>query len=325
MKKTLSILLALVLCLSLGAPAAAAGLDNFRIRSGYTGFYDVKESDWYYESVRTACQYGLVKGNADGSFDPDGSLTVAEAIVMADRVHMLYHTGLDSLENGSPWYQTYVDYALEAGLIGPEDFDSYTRPVTRGEMALIFSGALPYADFEMLNDPENAVPADAVGHRYESAIRLLYQYGIAAGNDIYGNFAPDSNIRRSEAAAIIARAAEPEQRKAVLLLEKLAYDKNVTAAVPVGGQRVDSCPEGYDAGVDVTYGPAGVAVYKTTDVTGGVDGLSVLNIPRDEQQKTIAGAMGVDSITAATLYFGSVPAYRFDFTLTDGGAAVDGC
>lgn len=325
MQKAISLLLVLLLFLSIGQAALAVGTDNFQIRAEYGNFSDVSSGDWFYASVKTANEYGLVKGNPDGSFNPTGSLTVAEAIVMADRVHQIYYTGRDTLENGTPWYQTYVDYALENGIALQGDFDSYTRPITRAEMAYLFAGAVPYEDFEMLNDPVNACPPDGKDGIYAEEIAKLYQYGIATGSDIYGTFSPDANIKRCEAAAIIARVAEPEQRRTGLLLEKLDYNDHVSVVMPVGAAPVSTAPEGYDEGVEADYGLASVSVYKAANVTGGRTGLTVLNISRDQQQAEIADALGVE-VTASTLAFGSVPAYRFDFSLTaEDGAAMDGC
>ena len=54
---------------------------------------------------------------------------------MADRVHGIFTDGESTLTNGTPWYQPYVDYALEKGIIQAEDFSDYTAKVTRAQMA----------------------------------------------------------------------------------------------------------------------------------------------------------------------------------------------
>ncbi|MFR6378563.1 MAG: hypothetical protein ACLUNZ_00710 [Evtepia sp.] len=71
-----------------------------------------------------------MKGTTPKQFSPTGALTVAEAIVMADRLHEIYTTGQSTLTNGEPWYQTYVDYALENGIVQAGDFTSYTAQAT---------------------------------------------------------------------------------------------------------------------------------------------------------------------------------------------------
>lgn len=46
------------------------------------GFTDVTESDWYYEAVMTAKNYGLISGYDDNSFKPNKHITREEAMVM---------------------------------------------------------------------------------------------------------------------------------------------------------------------------------------------------------------------------------------------------
>ena len=70
----LSLLLA---CSILPVPKAAA--------AGALPFSDVSQSSWYYDSVRLACEKELVKGVTATRFQPDGTLTIAEAVTLAAR------------------------------------------------------------------------------------------------------------------------------------------------------------------------------------------------------------------------------------------------
>ena len=47
----------------------------------------------------------------------EGKLTLAEAITIASRVHKKYTDGGDLKPAGEPWYQSFVDYALDNGII----------------------------------------------------------------------------------------------------------------------------------------------------------------------------------------------------------------
>ena len=83
----------------------------------FTGQYpDVDEDAWYgvnrQKTVVRAFEYGLMQGNDDGRFNPLGSVTLAEAITIAARVHSIYNGGDGKFEQGEPWYQVYVDYAI---------------------------------------------------------------------------------------------------------------------------------------------------------------------------------------------------------------------
>ena len=50
-------------------------------------FTDVSEAEWYGESVKDAYEYGIMNGDSSTTFNPNGTLTVAEGITIASRIH----------------------------------------------------------------------------------------------------------------------------------------------------------------------------------------------------------------------------------------------
>ena len=120
MRRVVPLLLTVCLALGLALPcrAAGAGMANFQKISTYSGqFADVPETHWGLSAVKTCYEYGLMKGSSDTAFLPGGTLTRAEAVVMASRLHEISSAGQSTLTNGSPWYQPYVDYAVEINLL----------------------------------------------------------------------------------------------------------------------------------------------------------------------------------------------------------------
>lgn len=193
-------------------------------------FSDVKPGDWFYENVSAACSMGLMKGY-DGYFAPEGSVTVAETLAMASRLHSLYHTGSADFVQGQPWYQVYVDYARENGILGGEEL-SWNSPATRRQVAVFFARALPETELAPINViAEGAIPD--VKDWYEGAreIYRLYRAGVLTGSDAYGHFQPDSIIWRSAVAAIVSRMADSSLRVS-LTLQKRAYP-DLPAQAPV--------------------------------------------------------------------------------------------
>lgn len=202
-------LVPLGLALSLTLPAAAAGMGAFVPNTPYTGFSDVDSNAWYAADVEKAVELGLMKGKGDGRFDPQGKLSLAEAVTMAAQVHAAY-TGQTFTPGGSPWYKNAVNYALENGLILTGEYSDYTALATRADMAGIFAYALPPEELPRMNRVA-AVPDVTASTDYASAIYLLYNAGVLAGTDS-GSFAPDTTIDRASAAAILNRLALPESR-----------------------------------------------------------------------------------------------------------------
>ncbi len=183
-------------------------------------FGDVPQTEWYASSVSSAYELGFMKGTADGVFSPSDTMTVAEAITVASRVHDAYNAKGTEFAGGTNWYDPYVSYAeangiIEKGAFGAADFD---RPVKRYEMAVIFASAVPESFLEARNDV-NEIPDVPSTNAYFDKLRLLYNAGVVMGNDEFGSFKPNNNIIRAEAAAIIGRVALPENRLTKTLVD----------------------------------------------------------------------------------------------------------
>ena len=154
-KRALSLLLAVLMLVTvLPVMASAANLP----------FTDVPASAWYYNDVKTAYESGLLNGKTASSFAPEDNLTYAEAVKLAAAMNQKYLTGSVTLTNGSPWYQSYVDYCKAQGII-VRDYD-WTAPATRAGYIEIFARALPESALGPINTiADNAVP-DVPGRRH---------------------------------------------------------------------------------------------------------------------------------------------------------------
>ena len=174
-------------------------------------FRDVDDGAWYKGVVNKVFHYGLMVGNSETTFNPQGNISVAEVITAAVRVHCLFNDGEKPDLTKSPWYQGYVDYAIANGIINEGDFTDYTKTATRAEMAYVFSNCASDALLEAINET-TSIPDVSENHRYYKAILKLYNAGILSGNDEKGTFAPENNITRAEAAAIISRISNISDR-----------------------------------------------------------------------------------------------------------------
>ncbi len=168
-------------------------------------FTDVPKTEWYYSTIITVYQNKLMMGNSLTTFNPTGTMTLAEAITIATRIHHKNATGQDlNVLGGANWYDAYVNYAIEKGIIKDTDFTSYSTPATRGEMAYIFSHCVSRDDLVEIND-NVAVPDVYDDYKYADEIKALYKSGVIAGSDEIGRYYPERDISRAEVAMIVAR------------------------------------------------------------------------------------------------------------------------
>ena len=196
-------------------PTSSGSLSNFTKVNQYTQgqFSDVSASTWCAANVQTAFEYGLMAGKSDSYFDTDGNLTIAQAIVMACRLHNIYYGNNYTFQSGSPWYQDYVNYAIDHGII-ESGYENYNTPVSRAGFAIILNGALPNSALQQINSVEDqSIPDVPAGSNYYNAVYRLYRAGILTGNDSRGTFTPFSYITRGAAAAIISRMADISLRR----------------------------------------------------------------------------------------------------------------
>ena len=176
-------------------------------------FTDVTVKDWFYDAVSGAYEFALVNGDSATTYNPEGTMTVAEAVTLASRMHSTVKGDGASLATaeGDAWYSNYVNYAKQEGFLKDGMFDSFDREIKRHEMVTLFAAALPEEYFETLNYVTH-IPDVSSDAAYAKAVLMFYNAGICMGNDIYGTFNPDSNITRSEVAAIADRIADKAHR-----------------------------------------------------------------------------------------------------------------
>lgn len=184
-------------------------------------FRDVAKNAWYYREVKGAWEKDLIDGVTTYEFRPDAALTVAQAIKLSAALHQTNETGKVTLKNGAgAWYSTYAAYAVDNGIIEASYLD-YTdaqmnAAVSRAEFVHIFYGAMrDYAALNIVAD--NAIPDVKTTDRFADEIYTFYRAGILTGSDAKGTFHAESNIKRSEVAAILYRMFEPSARKTIKL------------------------------------------------------------------------------------------------------------
>ena len=169
-------------------------------------FSDISISAWYNEYVAIAYSLGIINGKSADRFDPDANMTLAEAAKIAAVIHQYQQTGDTYIPTyGNVWYQPYVDYCYDAGIISQNRTFNWTKNATRAEMAYLFANADTHSYMPNEGFPMTDLPDVTASTPYANEILYLYRSGIAAGSDEHFTYHPNANIKRSEVSALISR------------------------------------------------------------------------------------------------------------------------
>ncbi|MBR4979421.1 MAG: S-layer homology domain-containing protein, partial [Clostridia bacterium] len=196
----------------------AAGAKFMVVNKNAAPFTDLEDGAWYVNDVKNAYMYGLVSGTSDTTFEPNGNVTIAEAIAFAVKLNYAYLSkSTSSLGKGANWYDGFVQAAIKAKIIGYNEYsaEDYDKVATRKQVAAMIAKALPKSWYEQKNLYEKVPDLDENDGEYKN-IKMLYDAGVLNGSDADYNFLPDTPIIRAEVAAIVVRAAKPDQRTRVI-------------------------------------------------------------------------------------------------------------
>ena len=160
-----------------------------------------------------------------------------------------YTDGMFTDVAGTEWYAAEVKSTYELGLMNGQGngifapsgnvtvgeaitMASRAAAIKRYEVAQLFENAMPDGYFTAKNKV-NEIPDVSEKFAYQSDLLTLYKAGVVMGSDAYGNFFPENNITRAEAAAIINRVALPENRLSKTL-DKYSKDDAYALAYNIG-------------------------------------------------------------------------------------------
>ena len=170
------------------------------------GFADVPVTAWYAGYVQTVVDKGLFSGKGEGVFGSEDSMTYAEFLVVLSQF-----SGDAIPGSAGAWYQGYVDWANDAGIVPAEIQESFNpdAPITRQDMAALFGAFLDA--YEWSADPvtgETPAFADqgSIAGYAADGVTQCYQLGIMSGKD--GNtFDPAGTATRAEVAVTMTQMA----------------------------------------------------------------------------------------------------------------------
>ena len=171
-------------------------------------FNDVSSSEWYYDEVMTAANAGWINGTKPGYFEPNGTMTRADFMVIIARIlDCDTEATVESLFpdcNETDYFNAAVTFCKQRGIIDGDDkgyFNPYDA-ITREEMAKILCNAL---ELDELETSANPFDDDAeIAQWAKGYVNAVQAEGIMEGSN--GSFNPRDNATRAEGAAVLVRA-----------------------------------------------------------------------------------------------------------------------
>ena len=272
-KKIIAGMLSALLLTTTSISVFAEGVENFNWNNTPSVFSDVPSTAWYYNDVSKTSASGIINGIGNNQFNPDGTLTHAEAMTLMAKVHAIYQYGNADIiseyrATSDHWASSIYNYCVDHNLPTPNESEFDTN-ISRGTMARYFRQSLPTAAFNTGVQNDLSLAPEETNNQM---VQDLFKAGIMVG-DNYG-FRLSDSITRAEAAAIIHRVANPDVR-----VQVQAPEQTQTPVTPVQPQQptTPSNPSGGET-VVVTPGQLQTAKpYKNiphtnwqSDPTGGV-------------------------------------------------------
>lgn len=200
MKRIVSLILAVMLCAGLAAPAMAAG----------TSFTDVPSSHWAYAEIQSAVSDGITTGYSDGTFKPTASVTYAHFAAFLARA--FYPSEIDLTI--TPWYKPYTDVLAAHGILDNTLIDSdlaanINQPINRYEMAKMMYNIIRSKGMTI---PDNAITIADAGLNdlmsmpvyYRIPVAACYALGVLNGQSD-GNFGGQNLMNRAQGCVVICR------------------------------------------------------------------------------------------------------------------------
>lgn len=193
MRKIIAFLMSLMVIISITIPSFAAN------------FQDVPDEAWYATFVNDLADKKVINGYPDGTFNPEGSVSVAEfikLIIVASTKDIKYDLIEASFDH---WASKYVKVAENYGAIdvGEYKLEDMDRPITRIEIVRILSKC----DIAIKNTSQSYslkefTDLDGISAMDNAYLSHAVSIGVINGYPD-GTFKPDNGLKRSECAKVI--------------------------------------------------------------------------------------------------------------------------
>lgn len=181
-------------------------------------FEDVKENDWFEQSVDSATAYGLFRGTSDTTFSPNGSMT--RSMLAQTLWNLSGKTGYGAGEGTftdvtkNIWYENAVDWAAKVGVTSGTGSGGFSpeQKITREQMVtMLYRYANAIGAPEKSKETLESFPdSGEVSGFAREAVAWAVAEGLLTGRSSGGEnyIAPQGTATRAEVAAVLTRFVE---------------------------------------------------------------------------------------------------------------------
>lgn len=202
-RKIASLLLAGAMTVNIAAVSTAAHA---------AAFTDVPDDAWYSEAVDYAVNHGMFSGTGAGTFSPSTPMTRGMIVVVLSNVAKADVSSAKDASfsdvQPSDWYAYAIDWAYEQGYVSGTGANTFSpnSVVTRAQIAVILSNYLHSINADLEEDGNSAAFNDitAIPSWALEGVKYMQAIGLMAG-DSAGNFNPNKELTRAEAATVFMR------------------------------------------------------------------------------------------------------------------------
>lgn len=174
-------------------------------------FTDVKESDWFYSSVKFANESGIVAGVSENEFAPSLNVTRAMFVTLLYRLEKHPSSGgciFTDVKKGS-WYEKSVAWANENGIVNGISASEFAPDsnITREQMAVMVSRWAKYKGKNTKSEKElEYADKGSISSWAKGDVAWITESGVMSGSG--NSFRPKSFATRAEAVTVITRIAK---------------------------------------------------------------------------------------------------------------------
>lgn len=200
---------AVVAVTSDAAKAAPAGRWSLAAGdSDVTPFFDLRQSDWFYQGVRWAIGKGIFVGVSATEFDPGGAVTRGTLATVLHRLEgseAAEYTGIFSDVPAGQWYTAGVEWAAAKGVVsgGGDGTFSPNQTATREQIAVMLCQYARYLELDVsgCGPLEEFGDNAAVSDWARDAVSWAVDAKIISGAN--GSLLPKDNATRAQVALML--------------------------------------------------------------------------------------------------------------------------